>query len=93
MKETMNINYLLNILLKHINHFQQITNNVVHDPVNGTRPSLGRTWLTVPNTRLELKRPLQERGNKVTPSSRQAILVKSSKQVRENFNQAGICVK
>ena len=53
----------------------------MHDAVNGTRPSLGRSWLSVPNTRLELKRPIPEGENKITPNVRQAVLVKSAKQV------------
>ena len=53
----------------------------MHDAINGTRPSLGRSWWSVPNTRLELKRPIPEGENKITPNVRQAVLVKSAKQV------------
>ncbi len=59
----------------------QITNNVVFDPVNGTKPSLGRTWLTVPNVRVELKRPARGEGC-ISSNVRQAVLTKSCRQVR-----------
>ena len=60
--------------------FLQMANNVVYGEGGYVRAALGKQWQSIPNTRIYIDKVI-ERNLEEGCSTRQATLVKSSKQV------------